>query len=166
MQHAATDAVRDLLRYGFTFIALLGVAIYQSPKMAVIFILIVPLVAFLVLTMGEKIRRITRRSQERMGDMSNLMKETYVGIRVVKAFGAESEERSRFVRATRSFFDTVMRAMRVRSLAPPMVEIISGILGAGILWFGASAVIQGSMDPGKLTSFAVALGMAYGPCIS
>lgn len=163
MQHAATDSVRDLLRYGFTFIALLCVAIYQSPKMAVVFILIVPLVAFLVVAMGEKIRRITRRSQERMGDMSNLMKETYVGIRVVKAFGAESEERSRFGRATRSFFDTVMRAMRVRSLAPPMVEIISGVLGAGILWFGARAVIQGSMDPGKLTSFAVALGMAYAP---
>ena len=87
--------------------------------MAVIFIVIIPLVAFLVVTMGEKIRRITRRSQARMGDMSNLMKETYVGIRVVKAFGAEGEEESRFLRATRSFFDTVMRAMRVRSLAPP-----------------------------------------------
>ena len=163
MQNAATNSVRDLLRHGFTFIALLGVAIYQSPQMAVIFIVIIPLVTFLVVTMGEKIRRITRRSQARMGDMSNLMKETYVGIRVVKAFGAEGEEESRFVRATRSFFDTVMRAMRIRSLAPPIVEIIGGILGAGILWFGAQAVIQGSMDPGKLTSFAVALGMAYGP---
>ncbi len=163
VQRAATDSVRDLFRHGFTFIALLGVAVYQSPQMAVIFIVIVPLVAFLALTMGEKIRRITRRSQARMGDMSNLMKETYVGIRVVKAFGAEGEEESRFVRATRSFFDTVMRAMRVRSLAPPIVEIIGGILGAGVLWFGARAVIQGSMDPGKLTSFAVALGMAYSP---
>ena len=98
-----------------------------------------------------------------MGDMSNLMKETYVGIRVVKAFGTEVEEEGRFMRATRSFFDTIMRAMRVRSLAPPMVEIIGGLMGAGILWFGAQAVIHGSMDPGKLISFAVALGMAYNP---
>ena len=163
MQNAATNSVRDLLRHGFTFIALLGVAVYQSPRMAVIFIVIIPLVTFLAVTMGEKIRRITRRSQARMGDMSSLMKETYAGIRVVKAFGAEGEEESRFALATRSFFDTIMGAMRVRSLAPPIVEIIGGILGAGILWFGAQAVIYGSMDPGKLTSFAVALGMAYSP---
>ncbi len=163
MQNAATNSVRDLLRHGFTFIALLGVAVYQSPRMAVIFIVIIPLVTFLAVAMGEKIRRITRRSQARMGDMSSLMKETYAGIRVVKAFGAEDEEESRFARVTRSFFDTIMRAMRVRSLAPPIVEIIGGILGAGILWFGAQSVIYGSMDPGKLTSFAVALGMAYSP---
>lgn len=163
MQHAATESVRDLLRHGFTFIALLGVAIYQSPRMALIFVVLIPLVAFLVVTMGEKIRRITRRSQARMGDMSSLMKETYAGIRVVKAFGTEGEEKGRFMRSTRSFFDTIMRAMRVRSLAPPMVEIIGGLMGAGILWFGAQAVIHGSMDPGKLTSFAVALGMAYNP---
>ncbi len=163
MQHAATESVRDLLRNGFTFIALLGVAIYQSPRMALIFIVLVPLVAVLVLTMGEKIRRITRRTQVRMGDMSSLMKETYGGIRVVKAFGTEDAEEARFMRATRSFFDTIMRAMRVRSLAAPIVEIIGGLMGAGILWFGAQAVIQGNMDPGKLTSFAVALGMAYHP---
>ena len=153
MQNAATNSVRDLLRHGFTFIALLGVAIYQSPQMAVIFIVIIPLVTFLVVTMGEKIRRITRRSQARMGDMSNLMKETYVGIRVVKAFGAEGEEENRFVRATRSFFDTIMRAMRVRSLAPPIVEIISGILGAGILWFGRSGGHPGKYGSRKADEF-------------
>ncbi len=163
MQYAATNSVRDLLRHGITFVALLGVAIYQSPAMALIFIFIVPLVGFLVIKMGEKIRHITRRTQVRMGDMSSLMKETYAGIRVVKAFGAEEREEGRFASATRSFFDTVMRAMWVRSLAPPMVEIIGGILGAGVLWFGARAVILGGMDPGKLTSFAVALGMAYNP---
>ncbi len=163
MQKAATSSVRDLFRHGFTFLALLGVAIYQSPRMALIFILIVPLVGFLVVNMGEKIRRITRRSQVRMGDMSNLMKEAYAGIRVVKAFGAEGKEDSRFVRATESFFDTVMRAMRVRALAPPMVEIIGGILGAAVLWLGARGVIEGGMDPGRLTSFVVALGMAYSP---
>ena len=163
MQKAATSSARDLFRHGFTFIALLGVAIYQSPAMALIFIVIVPAVGFFVARMGEKVRRITRRSQARMGDMSSLMKEAYAGIRVVKAFGAEEREALRFARAARSFFDTVMRAMRVRALAPPTVEIVGGVLGAAVLWFGARAVIHGGMDPGRLTSFVVALGMAYSP---
>lgn len=163
MQKAATSSVRDLFRHGFTFVALLGVAVYQSPAMALIFIVVVPAVGLFVVRMGEKVRRITRRSQARMGDMSSLMKEAYAGIRVVKAFGAEEREDRRFARATQSFFETVMRAMRVRALAPPTVEIVGGALAAAVLWFGARAVIHGGMDPGRLTSFVVALGMAYSP---
>ena len=54
MQKAATSSARDLFRHGFTFIALLGVAIYQSPAMALIFIVIVPAVGFFVARMGRR----------------------------------------------------------------------------------------------------------------
>ena len=71
MRKAASNAVRDLVRHFFTFLALLAVAVYQSPKMSLFFIVAVPPVVVLIAWLGEKIRRITRRTQERMGDMSS-----------------------------------------------------------------------------------------------
>lgn len=163
MRKAASNAIRDLGRHFFTFLALLGVAIYQNPRMTLIAIVAVPPVGFLIARLGEKIRRITRRTQERMGDISTLMKETYDGMRVVKTFGAEGYEEKRFARANLSFFRTIMGALRPRALGPPVVEAVGGVLGGLILWYGSALVIRGEMTAGQLSSFLVALGMLYNP---
>ena len=103
MQKAVSSSLRDLARYFFTFIALLTVAIYQSPKMSFFFIIAVPPISYIVFRLGEKIRRATRGNQERMGDISSLMKETYSGIKEVKAYGAEKIEETRFNKSNFSF---------------------------------------------------------------
>ncbi|MBI2178130.1 MAG: ATP-binding cassette domain-containing protein [Candidatus Tectomicrobia bacterium] len=163
MQKAATSAIRDLGKEFFTFVALLCVAVYQNPKMALIFLVVFPPVGFLIARMGEKVRRITRGTQARIGSLSALMKETYAGIRVVKAFGAEGFEGARFARTNLSFFRQIMGAMRVRALAPSLVEGIGGALAGGILWFGILMVMRGEVTAGELSSFLVAVGMVYSP---
>ncbi len=130
MQKAASSAVRDIGRHFFTFLGLLSVAIYQNAKLALIFLIVIPPVAFLVSRFGEKIRRAMRTTQEKMGDINSLMKETYSGIRVVKAFGGERSEAARFDRANLSFFRRIMKAMRVRAMAPPIVISKSSGWGA------------------------------------
>ncbi|MDA1001640.1 MAG: ABC transporter ATP-binding protein [bacterium] len=163
MQKAASNAIRDMGRHFFTFLSLLGVALYQNPWMTFIAVVAVPPVGYLIAGLGEKIRRITRGTQERMGDISSLMKETYDGMRVVKTFGAEDYEEQRFARANLSFFRTVMKALRLRALGPPLVEVTGGVLGGLVLWYGASLVIRGELTAGQLSSFLVALGMLYSP---
>jgi subfamily B ATP-binding cassette protein MsbA len=163
MQKAASSAVRDLGRHFFTFISLLGIAIYQQPRMALLFLVVIPPVAFLIAHFGEKIRRITRTTQVKMGEMNTLMKETYVGMRVVKAFGAEAAEEARFARANLSFFRRIMKAMRVRAMTPSIVDGIGGLLAGLVLWYGAGMVIRGEATPGQLSSFLVAVGMIYSP---
>ena len=163
MQKAVSSSLRDLARYFFTFIALLTVAIYQSPKMSFFFIIAVPPISFIVFRLGEKIRRATRGNQERMGDISSLMKETYSGIKEVKAYGAEKIEETRFNKSNFSFFVNMKRVLRVRALAPPLVEAIGGVIAATVLWFGSMMVINGEVTPGEFSSFLVAIGMIYSP---
>ncbi len=163
MQKAVSSSLRDLARYFFTFIALLSVAIYQSPKMSFFFIIAVPPISYIVFRLGEKIRRATRGNQERMGDISSLMKETYSGIKEVKAYGAEKIEEVRFDKSNFSFFANMKRVLRVRALAPPLVEAIGGIIAACVLWFGSMMVIKGEVTPGEFSSFLVAIGMIYSP---
>ena len=163
MQKAVSSSLRDLARYFFTFIALLTVAIYQSPKMSFFFIIAVPPISYIVFRLGEKIRRATRGNQERMGDISSLMKETYSGIKEVKAYGAEKIEETRFNKSNFSFFVNMKRVLRVRALAPPLVEAIGGVIAATVLWFGSMMVIKGEVTPGEFSSFLVAIGMIYSP---
>ncbi|MEE9274831.1 MAG: ATP-binding cassette domain-containing protein, partial [bacterium] len=89
--------------------------------------------------------------------------ETYSGIRVVKAFGGEGSEAARFDRANLSFFRRIMKAMRVRAMAPPIVEVIGGVLAGAVLWYGGGMAIRGEMTPGQLFSFLVAVGMIFSP---
>jgi len=163
MQKASSSATRDLGRHFFTFLGLLGVAIYQHLGMALLFIAVIPPVAYLIVNFGEKIRRFTRTTQVKMGDMNTLMKETYVGMRVVKAFGAEAVEEARFERANLSFFRRTMKIMRVRAMTPSIVDSIGGLLAGLVLWYGTRMVIRGEATPGQLSSFLVAVGMIYGP---
>ncbi|MEK6711365.1 MAG: ABC transporter ATP-binding protein, partial [Nitrospinota bacterium] len=163
MQKAATSSIRDLGRDFFTFLALLCVAAYQNPKMALMFLAVFPPVALIIGRLGEKVRRITRGTQEKMGGLSALMKETYTGMRVVKAFGAEAFEGARFARANLSFFRQIMGAMRVRALAPSLVEGLGGALAGAVLWFGTLMVVRGEVTAGELSSFLVAVGMVYSP---
>ena len=163
MQKAVSSSLRDLARYFFTFIALLTVAIYQSPKMSFFFIIAVPPISYIVFRLGEKIRRATRGNQERMGDISSLMKETYSGIKEVKAYGAEKIEETRFNKSNFSFFVNMKRVLLVRALAPPLVEAIGGVIAATVLWFGSMMVINGEVTPGEFSSFLVAIGMIYSP---
>jgi subfamily B ATP-binding cassette protein MsbA len=163
MQKAASSAIRDMGRHFFTFLGLLSVAIYQQPKMALIFLIVVPAVGVLVAVFGEKIRKATRTTQVKMGDMNALMKETYTGIRVVKAFGGEEAEQARFDRANLLFFRRIMKAMRIRAMTPPLVEGFGGVLAGVVLWAGAGMISRGEATPGELSSFLIAFGMIYGP---
>lgn len=163
MQKAASNAVRDLFRHSFTILGLFGLALYQSPKLALIFFVVGPPVGVIIAVFGEKIRRVMRSTQEKMGDISTLMKETYAGVRVVKAFGAESAEAARFERANLSYFRRIMKVMRVRAITPPLIDSIGWLLVALGLWFGGNMVIQDEINRGQLASFTVAVIMAFRP---
>jgi subfamily B ATP-binding cassette protein MsbA len=91
------------------------------------------------------------------------MKETYTGIRVVKAFGGEEAEQARFDRANLLFFRRIMKAMRIRAMTPPLVEGFGGVLAGVVLWAGAGMISRGEATPGELSSFLIAFGMIYGP---
>ncbi len=163
MQKASSSAVRDMGRQGFTLLFLLGLAFHRDPILAGVFILVLPPLGFLVARMGAKIRRITRQSQQRMGDMSAIMKEAFSGVRVVKAFNAEDYEIERFRRSNKRFFNIIMKAQRVRALSHPLVEVLGGIGAALVLWYGGTQVINGLRTPGEFASFLVAIGLIYSP---
>jgi ATP-binding cassette, subfamily B, bacterial MsbA len=96
VQLATSHILADLLRQTFTLLALLAVVIGTDWKLALLSLLLVPLVIFPVTTIGKRIRRTTRRTQDNQGDLSQVLQETLSGHMVVKAFNAEGYESRRF----------------------------------------------------------------------
>ena len=157
MANAVAGVLKDLFQQGLTFLAMIGVIIYQNWKLAAVSMIVVPLS---VVTMA---RNLATRGQERMGDMASTLQETLAGIRMVKSFGREEEEAKRFRLSNDAFIHTTMKAIQVSSLGSSHMEVI-GVLGvAGIIWYGGYLVIHDEMTPGAFFSFLAAMFMAYTP---
>jgi subfamily B ATP-binding cassette protein MsbA len=142
---------------------LLAVIFYMDWRLALVSLIFIPMAAVPIVVFGKKFRRISTRYQQGMGEASNFLNETIRGIRIVKAFCTEEQEKHRFVAKMQQLFDTLMSETRYRSLAHPLIEFLGGIGMALIIWFGGSEVLQGNATPGTFMSFLTALVMLYEP---
>jgi ATP-binding cassette, subfamily B, bacterial MsbA len=163
MANAAAGVLKDLFQQGLTFVAMMGVIFYQNWKLAAVSVIVIPLSVSTMVRMGQRLRGLSTRGQERIGDMASALQETLAGIRIVKAFGREDSEALRFRESNKAYLRATMKATQVSSLASSHMEVI-GVLGvAGIIWYGGYLVIQGTMTPGAFFSFLAAMIMAYTP---
>ncbi|MFQ5692677.1 MAG: ABC transporter transmembrane domain-containing protein, partial [Nitrospinota bacterium] len=163
MQKSAASGLRDLGQYALTFVFLLVLAFYRDPVLSAVFVVVLPPLGLLVVHLGGKIRRITRRTETQMGDINSAMKEAFQAIRIVKAHSAEEHEVRRFARRNRRFFDLIMKALRVRAISHPLVEVLGGVGAAFVLWYGGYQVVAGLKTPGEFTSFLAAIGLIFSP---
>lgn len=163
MANAVAGVLKDLFQQGLTFFAMLGVIFYQNWRLAAASVVVVPLSTYTMVRMGQRLRRLATSGQERVGDMTSVVQETLTGIRVVKAFGCEEAEASRFRDSNRAYLRTLMKSIQVSSLASSHMEVIGVVGVAAIIWYGGYLVIRGAMTPGAFFSFLTAMFMAYTP---
>ena len=110
-----------------------------------------PLVVYPLVRLGQRIRRTARRSQEALEHMTHVGTETFAAHRIVKAFGAEEREASRFREALRYLYRTNMRVVRALSVMPPAMELLGGIGMAAALWYGSEQIAAGRLTTGEFT---------------
>ncbi|MBW2075246.1 MAG: ATP-binding cassette domain-containing protein, partial [Deltaproteobacteria bacterium] len=158
-----SNAITGVLKDFFTIIGLLVVIFYRDWKLALIAIIIFPLAVIPIVNFGRRLRRLSTRCQEAIGDMSFLLHETFTNNRIVKAFGMETYESRRFFERTFRLFTYEMKAVAVRSISSPVMELLGGIGITLIIWYGGYKVIKGTSTPGTFFSFMAALIMLYEP---
>jgi ATP-binding cassette subfamily B multidrug efflux pump len=98
-----------------------------------------------------------RAMQARIDIVNRVLREQLSGIRVVRAFVRESDERQRFAGANRALTDTALRVGRLMVLIFPIVMLILNGSSVAVLWFGAARVNSGEMQIGALTAFLMYL---------
>jgi subfamily B ATP-binding cassette protein MsbA len=163
IQGSVSNAVTGLIKDAFTVFGLIGVVIYRDWKLAVITLLIFSFVIIPIKEFGKRLRKFSRKSQQRMGSITTFLHETIAGNRIVKAFNMEEYEKRRFAEENNRFFKILFKRVKLRALSQPLMEVIGGIGVAIIIWVGGYRVIQGEMTPGNFFSFMTGLFMLYAP---
>jgi subfamily B ATP-binding cassette protein MsbA len=150
-------------RQAATVVALAAVMFAQEWRLTLLALVAFPLVGLTVRTMGRRLYRINRRTQEQIAALTTLLQEVLAGTKIVKAFGREEHERARFERINQRLLELSLKDHRVDELTEPLMEVLAAIGVMAILWYGGFRVVHGDMTPGALFSFVTATLMLYGP---
>ncbi len=112
-----------------------------SWQLTLMFLILVPIAAFILSKVGRIMKRATRRLLERMSSIYKILQESFQGIRVVKAFTMEAAERRRFKAATRDYYRRAMMVVNIDALSDPIIEVLAVMAVAGALLAGAYLVV-------------------------
>jgi ATP-binding cassette subfamily B protein/subfamily B ATP-binding cassette protein MsbA len=122
-------------------VACVLIACWISWQLTLMFLVLVPVAIFILMKVGQLMKRATRRLLERMSSIYKILQEGFQGIRVVKAFTMEPYERRRFCTATKDYYHKAMWMVNLDALASPIVETLGVAAIAAALLTGAYLVL-------------------------
>jgi subfamily B ATP-binding cassette protein MsbA len=134
MQGAVSEAVTSLLKDSFTLICLMFVIFYRDWQLALVAMVIFPLTIYPIATFGRKMRKLATRTQVTMGSLTTLLQETISGARIVKAFGREDYESSRFSRENENLLKLTLKSVTISAVSSPFMEFLGGVGIAAIIF--------------------------------
>jgi len=163
VQFAMSTVMADFLQQFFTLLFTTCVAISYGGSLAwglLIFGLIVLLPARRV---GRGVRTTTRKGQDKLAEIQNILHETITGNGIVKAFGMELWEMDRFRHAARRLFRANLRSVRVQAISSPLMDAIGSVGIALLLLLGRGRILHGTMTTGSFIAFLIAVFTLYDP---
>jgi subfamily B ATP-binding cassette protein MsbA len=163
VQYAMSSVLSDFLQQIFTLIFTIGVVIYLGGKLAWILLIFVPIVAASIRRIGRGVRQTTRKGQDKLAEIQNILHETITGNRIVKAFNMEFWELLRFRQAARRLFRANLSSVRAQAISSPLMDFIGAVAIALLLLLGRNTINTHKMTEGMFFAFIVALFKLYDP---
>ncbi len=163
IQVATSHILADLLRQGFTAIALLFVILQYDWRLSLVSLTVLPFVLIPTARIGRRIRRFTRRAQDDAAGVNQILQETLSGYQVVKSFTMEDTESERFRAAARALKKSNLRYVAQQAMASPIIEVFGAVTIVALLGYARSRILDQTMSAGEFTSFVIALLMLYEP---
>ncbi len=159
LQRALNNMVRDVL----TIAALVAAMLYLDWMLSLVVFIVYPIAALPIVAIGKRLRRVSKVTQEHLGEITTLLGESLTGIRMVKTYGLETYERRRADGAFERLYELYMRATRNRARLDPILEVLGGVAVAGVIAFAGWRMVTGGGTVGTFTGFVTALLMAAQP---
>lgn len=158
-----TDSVSAAIRDGIRAVVLLFVAFYLDPMLAGIAFIAFPLAVYPVTRFARRVRKLARRGQDGVGNLSSLLQQTILGSKVVQVFGREDYERERYEAENERLTLNFIKSEKVRSLTGPINEFTGAIAIVGVVMYGGYSVISGARSQGEFIAFLATLFLLYEP---
>src|SRR3984885_7115059 len=163
VQYAMASVLSDFLQQVFTLLFMIGLVIALGGKLAWILLIFVPVVIGSIRRIGRGVRQTTRKGQDKLAEIQNILHETITGNRIVKAFNMEFWELLRFRTAARRLFRANLSSVRAQALTSPLMDFIGAVAIALLLLLGRNQIGHKAMPEGVFFAFIVALFKMYDP---
>ncbi|HEY1744484.1 MAG TPA: ABC transporter ATP-binding protein [Granulicella sp.] len=163
VQAAMATVMSDFLQQIFTLVFMIGAVILTGGSMAWVLLLFVPVIVSSARRIGRSVRKTTRRGQDKLAEIQNIVHETITGNGIVKAFGMELWEMNRFRKAADRLLSANMRSVAIQSISSPLMDALGAVAIALLLLFGRDRIMHHGMSAGSFVAFLIATFTLYDP---
>ena len=153
VENAVSYGSTDLVYQTLQIIIFLFVTFFIYFKLALVSIILVPLISLPIIKVGHVLRKLSKRSQERMADINSLLYETIIGTRIVKAFNMEDYEIRKFNQINHDYYKISMKSIKRLLILSPSTEFLGCIAGIFVFFWGGKEVIAGKLSFGVFGLF-------------
>lgn len=161
--NAASTSLTVMVRDTLTAIGLFALMFYQSWQLSLTFLVIGPIIGFIVARVSKQFRAISRNIQGSMGDVSHVIQEAVEGARVIKIFGGQQTELSEFELANERNRAFNMKETLVKALNQPIIQFLVAIALAVIVYIASSGDVADRISVGSFMSFITAMLLLFAP---
>jgi ATP-binding cassette subfamily B protein len=144
-------------------VGMVGVMSYLNWRFTLITLSVSPMLAAIVFSFTRRIKKASRETRKKEGEIVSVMQEVLSSIRVVKAFAREDYEQHRLEEQSLEGVEMALKARSLKAKLSPLVEVIVAIGTAMVLWFGARMAMDGTLSAGALIVFLFYVGKLYKP---
>jgi ATP-binding cassette, subfamily B, bacterial MsbA len=163
VQFAMSSILAEFLQQFFTFLFTALAVVILGRQLAWILLLFIPFIIYSAAKIGRRVRHTTRRGQDKLADIQNILQETISGNRIVKAFSMESWEIARFRAAAQRLFRANLRSVAAAAISSPLMDIFGAIAIALLLLLGRNKIAHGAFTLGTFGAFIAAVFSLYNP---
>jgi ATP-binding cassette, subfamily B, bacterial MsbA len=163
VQFAMSSVLAEFLQQFFSFLFTAILVVILGRELAWVLVLFIPFIIYSAVRIGRRVRSTTRRGQDQLADVQNILQETITGNRIVKAFGMESWEVARFRTAAQRLFRANLRSVAAAAVSSPLMDIFGAIAIALLLLLGRERIAHNELTLGAFVTFVAAVLSMYNP---
>ena len=158
-----SDVVKTFIVEIPTIIFLLGVALYRSWDLTLMSLLLLPLIAYSTRKIGKGVKKKRKEAQRKLSLLTHRIGESVFGARIIKVFNREKTMADKFKNDNQRYYREHLRVLRLKEFTKLVIDIVTGVGIAVVLWYGGGMIVQGTITTGVFASILVAIYMMFSP---
>ncbi|UBV43044.1 ABC transporter ATP-binding protein/permease [Deinococcus taeanensis] len=155
VQAVTSTALAQLAAQSVSLVGAVVLLVTTSARLSLLTLAVIPLVIGTAVTIGRRIRKVSREVQDAVAGANASAEEAISGVRVVQSFTAEPTEQRRYGQGVTLSFLAALRRARLQALMAGVMSFLTFGALAVVLWYGGRQVMAGAMTPGNLVTFLI-----------
>ena len=163
IQNLVSTGVLNLMKDSFSVVLLVSLMFYQNWKLAFFAILMMPLAAFFAKSLGKRLGKVTTQAGEFSARLTTYLSEIFKAAKMIRIFQKEKKESLNAENVINDLVDKQIKMTSVMIRATPIMEILTGFMIAGFIFYAGKLINAGELEINNFFSFLAAMMLAYQP---